>query len=326
MTVPRIPDPSTTGNRYVTLLARNPLVAAPLADVTDYPFRRVLRKYTDGLIHTEMVSVNSLVNDSAKTWRMVGTLDTETPPIGIQILASDELTAARSIRRIASLHPAVIDINMGCPVRKVLKADCGAALLSDPARAGRLVRAVKSETDLPIGVKMRLGVRDVTVEKVVEAVAEAGAEAATIHGRTAEQLYTGPADRAKVLDIARRAPIPIIVSGDVTTIEDIREILGCGGAGALVARGIMGRPWFLADALADLRGTRRTDTPKLSVAILEHLEFVLEYDGESGIRKFRRHLVEYVRGLPGAARLRRSLMTIRDSAELKRTIAEIDSN
>lgn len=306
-------------NRYTEILSRNPIVAAPLADVTDYPCRRILREYTDGLIHTEMVAVQGLLHDSARTWRMIETVPSEPAPVGIQILGAEDLHVAASIRRIAEVRSEVIDINMACPVRKVLKSDCGAALLDDPDRAARLVRAVRQESDRPVGVKIRLGLREITAERVVEAVAEAGAEAVTIHGRTAEQLYRGKSDRERVLAIARSSPIPIIAAGDNFTVDDVRECLQGGAAGALIARGMMGRPWFLAEAIAAVRQLPPPAPADRVEVILRHLAYVLEWDGPEGLRKFRRHLVEYVRGLPGASQLRHALVTA-ESADRVREI------
>ncbi|MBL4890026.1 MAG: tRNA-dihydrouridine synthase [Candidatus Lindowbacteria bacterium] len=310
-------------NRYLEILKQNPIVGAPLADVTDLPFRKILRRYHNGLLHTEMVSVNALMNNNKKTWDMISNVEHEEKPLGIQLLASDDHLAEASARLISQLQPTVIDINMGCPVRKVLKANCGAALLDDPPRAAALVESVRAGTDIPVGVKIRLGRKNHTAREIIEALAGAGAEAVTLHGRTAHQLYRGPADRQLVLEIVKDASLPIIVSGDVMTEDDVRELLDGGAAGVLLARGMMGRPWFTAQAFAVAKDLPIPPTPDIKQVMLDHLDLVLEYYGDIGIRKFRRHLVEYVRGLPGAARLRREMMVCREPELLRDIIRGI---
>lgn len=311
-------------NRYAELLERNPVVGAPLADVTDYPFRRIQRQFTDGLIHAEMVAVHGILNDSEKTWRMIETVPIEEGPIGVQILGSDDCLAARSVDRIMKVRPAFIDINMGCPVKKVLKSNCGAALLDVPELAAQMVRAVKEETDLPVGVKVRLGRERITVDEVIPALADAGAEAVTVHGRTAQQLYRGPADKEKVISVAQQSPIPVIASGDVFTADDVRYLLSNGVSGVLAARGMMGSPWFLKEAYCAARGIEPPPRPSRRALMLEHLEFVLEFYGPEGIKKFRRHLVEYARGIPEGARYRHELVTAKTSERLREVISTIE--
>lgn len=298
---------------YEEILAKNPIVGAPLADVTDPPFRRIQRIFSDGLIHTEMVASVGLLHDNAKTLQMVMTVPEEIPPVGIQIMGSDEVTVGRTVEKMAKLHPAVIDINMACPVRKILKSHCGAALLENVAMASAIVKAARSASDIPIGVKIRLGLENITVDRTADALVEAGVSAITIHGRTAAQLYRGVSERKPILGVACRVPVPVIASGDVFTIGDVLELLEGGVSGVLVARGMMGRPWFLAEAKAAVMKTPAGIFPSRSEVMLRHLEHILEFYGEEGIVKFRRHLVEYVRGLPGAPALRNALVTSKSS-------------
>lgn len=302
---------------YRALFARCPVVAAPLAEITDYPFRRILRRFSDGLLHTEMVATQGLEHDSVRTLRMIETVAEERAPVGIQIMGGDDLAVARTMARVNACRPAVVDINMACPVRKIVKAACGASLMDDPERACAVVRAVKSETDRPVGVKLRLGLKDVSIDRVADALVDAGVDALTIHGRTAAQMYTGKADRAKVLEVARRIPVPVVAAGDVFAPEDVRECLDGGAAAALIARGMMGRPWFLGEARAAALGLPMPPRPDPVAVTLDHLAFVVAFHGEDGIRPFRRHLVEYVRGMPGASRARHALVTAPDSASVR---------
>ncbi|MEK8022368.1 MAG: tRNA-dihydrouridine synthase family protein, partial [Candidatus Hydrogenedentota bacterium] len=267
---------------YREILAKSPIVGAPLAEVTDYPFRRIQRLFSDGLVHTEMVASVGLLHENAKTFRMVSTIPDEEPPVGIQIMGSDEETVGLTVRRIAQLRPTIIDINMACPVRKILKSNCGAWLLENPERATRIVKAAKSETDLPIGVKIRLGLSEVTVDRTVDALLEGGVDAISIHGRTAAQMYTGRSDRAAILSVARRVPVPVIASGDVFSTQDVLELLGGGASGVLVARGMMGRPWFLAEAKAAAKNLPMPSRPDVAEIVLLHLRHIVDFYGEDG--------------------------------------------
>ncbi len=317
MAIPKAPP------GYRAILARCPVVAAPLAEITDYPFRTILRRFSDGLLHTEMVATQALVHDSARTIKMIETVAEEPAPVGIQIMGGDDLVMARTMNRINLCNPAVVDINMACPVRKILKASCGASLMDDPARAAAVVRAVKAETDRPVGVKLRLGVQEVSIDRMVDAMVEAGADAVTIHGRTAAQMYTGRSDRAKVLEVARRLPIPVVAAGDVFAPADVLECLEGGATGVLIARGMMGRPWFLGEARAAALGQPAPPRPDAVAVALDHLAYVVAFDGEDGIRPFRRHLVEYVRGMPGAARIRHALVTAPDSRAVRELLESL---
>lgn len=316
-------DPEGVGNGYRALFARCPVVAAPLAEITDYPFRLILRRFTDGLVHTEMVATQGLAFESARTLRMIETVPGEEPPVGIQVMGGDDLVVARTMPRVNACSPAVIDINMACPVRKIVKAACGASLMDDPPRAQAVLRAVKSETDRPVGVKLRLGLKTVSIDRVADALVEAGADALTIHGRTAAQMYTGRSDRAKVLEVARRLPIPVVAAGDVFTVDDVRACLEGGAAGVLIARGMMGRPWFVGEARAAALELAPPMRPNPIEVALDHLDHVLAFHGESGIPPFRRHLVEYVRGLPGAARLRHALVTAPNAATVRAVLTDL---
>lgn len=308
---------------YREILARSPIVGAPLAEVTDYPFRRIQRLFSNGLIHTEMVASLGLLHENEKTFRMVSTIPGEEPPVGIQIMGSDETTVGRTVRKISELQPTIIDINMACPVKKILKSNCGAWLLERSDRVTAIVKAAKAETDRPIGVKIRLGLAEVTVERTVDALIAGGVDAISIHGRTAAQMYTGRADRDAILAVARRSPVPVIASGDVFAVADVLELLRGGASGVLVARGMMGRPWFLAEARAAARNEPAPERPDVAGIVLLHLRHIVEFYGEDGIRKFRRHLVEYVRGLPGAPQLRHTLVTARSAAEIESIVRSL---
>lgn len=290
-----------------------------MAGLTDQPFRRLLREFTSGLIHTEMISTEAVTFRNPRTERMIATVADETPPIAIQVMGGREEPLRRALPRIMAYNPAVIDLNLACPVPKILRSGAGAALLDDLPRAVALLRAAKAETGIAVTAKIRLGRRADELERIMAPLIEAGVAALTIHGRTALQMYSGQAHRERVLGVIAGAPIPIVVSGDVRDNQDVAEIRAAGG-GVLVARGMIGRPWFLAAAVAVAAGVAPPAPPSRRETALRHLQYVIEYHGEGGIPPFRRHLVEYARGVPGAPALRHALVTAPTADAVRRAI------
>ncbi len=304
------------------ILAACPVVAAPLADITDPPFRRLLREFFPGLIHTEMVSMKALAHGDEKTMRMIESVPREQPPVAIQVMVGDEETARRTARIVAGQGPSHVDVNMACPVKKVTKTGSGCALMDRPAEAAAIVRAIREESGLEVTAKLRLGVDAETAPDLIERLAAAGAAAVTLHGRFARQMYAGAANRARTLEIARTAPLPVIVSGDVYTVEDVRAIRTGGAAGVMAARGMIGRPWFLSEAVAAVRGETAPAEPRWTDVAKRHLDLVRERDGIRRLGAFRQHLVGYTRGRAGAAALRRALVTAPTFEAVERLLEE----
>jgi tRNA-dihydrouridine synthase B len=311
-----------TSAELARFLAEKPIVAAPMAGLTDHPFRRILREFSDGLIHTEMISTEAVTFRSPRTERMIATVESETPPVAIQVMGGREESLRRALPRIMKYRPEIIDINLACPVPKIIRSGAGAALLENLPLAAALVCAAKEESGIAVTAKIRLGRRKDELERIMTPLIEAGVAALTIHGRTATQMYAGRAERERVLGVIAGAPIPIIVSGDVREGKDVAGIRAAGG-GVLVARGMIGRPWFLAEAIAIAAGTPVPPTPSRRATALRHLQYVIAYHGEGGIPPFRRHLVEYARGIPGAPALRHALVTAPTAETVRRALEEI---
>jgi len=309
--------------RYKDYLDEIPVIAAPLADYTDYPFRYVMRKFFQGLIFTEMISLNALDYDDEKTWKMIETAPQEKGPIGIQVFGGKADVAGRAVSKLKRLSPQVIDINFACPVRKVIKIGAGAGVLNEPERGLEIVRAVKENFDGEVSVKLRLGVQSDTVEYFLERLVHEGISAVTIHGRTVKQMYSGIADRRRTLELAKQFPIPIVVSGDVFSSDDVNEILEGGAEGVLVARGMIGRPWFLTDAVSASRKEAPLPVPKISEVALMHMNKIIECYGDRGLSRFRNHLAGYAKGFHSAGKIRHELVTAKSFIEVEKILKRL---
>lgn len=285
-------------------LADDRAVLAPMAGYSDAPFRRLCRRYGSAWAVTEMVSARALANGDDRTL-MIGAPYPGEPDLVIQLFASDPSEAAVAARRLQTTYrPAAIDLNMGCPVKKIVHRGCGVELMSDPDRARAIVRAVREATHLPVSTKMRLGKDRVRVEEAALAVVEGGASLVAVHGRTGVQRYAGEADWSPIAELAARLPVPVVGSGDVTDAATFRARRSL-GVGVMIARGALGRPWIFAE----VRGGAAPTWPEAADVLLEHARLQVEWYGESrGIRSLRGHLARYVAPYPEAAGLRDALV------------------
>ncbi|MBS7386309.1 MAG: tRNA-dihydrouridine synthase family protein, partial [Alphaproteobacteria bacterium] len=254
------------------MFSDNQIFAAPLAGITDRPFRRVIREFSPNApIVTEMISCHSLVGAHKNCLRNFDNYADE-GNVGAQIFGADVGLMADAARILADAGAKWIDINMGCPVPKVAtRAGAGAHLMRDHALAGKIMRAVVRAVDIPVSIKTRLGWDDDNRDwrDLIDIAADAGVRFAALHGRTRAQLYLGNAVHPDVSD----APIPIIANGDLKTADDVNAVQKLGYAGAMIGRGILGRPW----ALAEITG----GAPIYNVGdvALRHLEYAIEYYG-----------------------------------------------
>ena len=298
------------------MFSDNQIFAAPLAGITDRPFRRVIREFSPNApIVTEMISCHSLVGAHKNCLRNFDNYADE-GNVGAQIFGADVGLMADAARILADAGAKWIDINMGCPVPKVAtRAGAGAHLMRDHALAGKIMRAVVRAVDIPVSIKTRLGWDDDNRDwrELIDIAADAGVRFAALHGRTRAQLYLGNAVHPDVSD----APIPIIANGDIKTADDVNAVHKLGYAGAMIGRGILGRPW----ALAEITG----GAPIYNVGdvALRHLEYAIEYYGEkTAIPMFRKHAAWYSAGMPNSSDFRIRVNRMDSADALKVAIRE----
>jgi tRNA-dihydrouridine synthase B len=291
-----------------SLTLENNLILAPMAGITNLPMRLMAREEGAAFAFTEMVSVNGLVRDGEKSFDLVRSIP-EDRPLGIQLFGDDPALLAEGVRRVAGLGD-LIDINMGCPVRKVVNSGAGSALLKDPARVAAIVRAVRSATQLPLTIKIRTGwgadsVNSLEIGRIAEAE---GCDAVTLHPRSRAQMFDGTADWSRIGELKTALSIPVIGSGDLFTANDIIAMLdrtGCDGV--MVARGGLGNPWIFRETLDIASGSPpRTAGPhERGKVALRHLELFCTWHGERvALLEMRKHLCWYAKGVPGAAQFR----------------------
>ena len=284
---------------------------APLAGVTNLPFRLVARRLGCSLCFTEMISANGLIRESAQTLEYLKT-SPEDLPLGIQLFGADPLVMARAAVMVAGQNPALIDINMGCPVKKVVKTGSGAVLMKNPLLAGRIIAAVVRAAKLPVTVKIRSGwsrssINAVEIAKIAE---DSGSSAIIVHGRTADQGFSGVADWNIIGSVKRAVRIPVIGNGDIREPEDALRMLAQTGCDAvMVGRGALGNPWIfmgIHQLLAGEKDHGRPSWPDRQEVMNQHWEDEVRYCGRHfADRSFRKHLLWYTKGLAGSARLRK---------------------
>ena len=294
----------------------NQIFAAPLAGITDRPFRRMIREFSPTApLLTEMISCHSLVGAHKNCLRNFDNYADE-GNVGAQIFGADVNLMADAARILQDAGAKWIDINMGCPVPKVAtRAGAGAHLMRDHALAGKIMRAVVGAVDIPVSIKTRLGWDDDNRDwrNLIQIAADSGVRFAALHGRTRAQLYLGNAVHPDVSD----APIPIIANGDIKVASDLTELEALGYAGAMIGRGILGRPWVLTEIMGG-------GAPKnVGEIVLRHLEYAIEYYGEkTAIPMFRKHAAWYSAGMPNSSEFRIKVNRIDNAVALKVAIRE----
>ncbi len=280
------------------MFTNNQIFAAPLAGISDKPFRQMVRMFApDVSMVTEMISCHSLVGAHKNCLRNFDRYDDE-GNVGAQIFGADPELMADAAKILADAGARWIDINMGCPVPKVAtRAGAGAHLMQDHALAEKIMRAVVRGVDIPVSIKTRLGwdAEHQNWADLIKIAADCGVKFATLHGRTRAQLYVGPA----TLPVIENMPIPIIANGDIKSIDDVKRVESVGYSGAMVGRGLMGAPWLLATL------TGGNAPQNVGDVVLKHLQLALDYYGEkTAIPMFRKHAAWYSAGMPNSSEFR----------------------
>jgi tRNA-dihydrouridine synthase B len=306
----------------------DPVILAPMSGVTDMPFRRLVKRAGAGLVVSEMIASEAMIRQTRQSMKM-STNCAEEFPMSVQLAGCEGHVMAEAAKLNRDRGAAIIDINMGCPVKKVVNGHAGSALMRDLGHARTLLEATVNAVDLPVTLKMRTGWDDRSrnAPELARIAEDVGIKMVTVHGRTRCQLYNGRADWKFIREVKARVSIPVIANGDVTTVDDARQILEESGAdGVMIGRGAYGRPWFLNQVRHFLRTGERLPDPPLGeqwAILTEHYDAILVHYGvETGVRMARKHVGWYSKGLPGSSEFRARIMTIDDPARVR---AEIDA-
>ena len=310
-----------------------PLLLAPMEDVSDPPFRALCKEQGADVVYTEFISSEGLIRDAAKSVMKLDIYEKERP-VGIQIFGANLESMLRSIEIVEASNPDIIDINFGCPVKKVVSKGAGAGILKDIDLMVSLTKAMVEHTSLPITVKTRLGWDEETIKivEVAERLQDIGCKAIAIHGRTRKQMYKGAADWAPIAAVKNnpRMHIPVFGNGDVNTPERAKEMRDSFGLdGAMIGRASIGNPWFFREVQHYLKTGKKLLNPTMSERIeaaRRHLQMAIDWKGEKlGVFETRRHYTNYFKGIPHFKEYRMKMVTSDDSIDVFNVIDEVAS-
>ncbi|VDH02860.1 tRNA dihydrouridine synthase DusB [Bergeyella zoohelcum] len=311
-----------------------PLLLAPMEDVSDPPFRKLCKMHGADLMYSEFISSEGLIRDAIKSRKKLDIFDYERP-IGIQIFGGDEEAMAMSAKIVDTVQPDLVDINFGCPVKKVVCKGAGAGVLKDIDLMVRLTKAVVNSTDLPVTVKTRLGwdTASINIDEVAERLQETGIKALTIHARTRAQMYKGEADWEHISRIKQNPniEIPIFGNGDIDSpkkAQEYREKYACDGI--MIGRAAIGYPWIFNEIKQFFKDQTLLPEPTLAdrlLAVQQHAEWSTEWKGErTGLLEMRQHYSNYFRGIPHFKAYKKRFLEIDTLTDMKELIQEVIEN
>jgi tRNA-dihydrouridine synthase B len=310
-----------------SIVIADPVLLAPMSGVTDSPFRETVAKLGGGLMFSEMIASREAIRETRSAAKKASRGVTGESPLAIQLAGHDPMVMADAARVCVDNGADIIDLNFGCPAKKVVHKQCGSALMRDEVLSADIFTAVVAAVDAPVTLKMRTGWdgENRNAARLARIAEDCGVRMITVHGRTRQQKYTGRADWAFIRQVKQAVSLPVIANGDIVDIGDVRECLRQSDAdGVMIGRGAYGRPWFISQIIAYLRTGIAPPPPSVEAQrdiVLDHYTAMLRHHGDwRGVRVARKHIGWYSNGLPGAAKFRDRVNRIDDPSSVAREI------